>query len=435
MDIRRFLACALLSAVPPAHGTERLIVHEWGTFTSVQGADGVQRHWKPLIAADLPDFVYSSATRNGGFANVVLVDQTRKDQTVGVLRMETPVIYFYSDRELDVDVRVSFPTGRITEWYPQADSIGPHSMAVGGRTRYDRRSIIEWKGVRILGPASTEIGADKLIRDREDAHARHYYAARATDANLLRTQSPHARSKAEYERDLFYRGIGYQAAPLEVKVSADDSSLALSSDEPVPAAFVLTIRKGMMRFHELGSLAPGADRVVQLDVEPFDAVVNVQARVMKEMVATLISQGLFPKEALAMVETWKDQWFEEEGTRVLYVLPAAWTDRMLPLDIVPRPDAIVRVMIGRAEIVMPSIARQLHRDIVAFDSANLHEQQRIVASVRELNLGRFVLPAIEIASIAPDGHRFWDAASRLSSALNKPAAPKIAASVAVEAGP
>ena len=33
--------------------------------------------------------------------------------------METPVIYFYSDREQTVNVRVRFPHGLITEWYPQ----------------------------------------------------------------------------------------------------------------------------------------------------------------------------------------------------------------------------------------------------------------------------------------------------------------------------
>jgi hypothetical protein len=33
--------------------------HEWGTFTSVEGADGVQIAWNPLSVAELPDFVYS----------------------------------------------------------------------------------------------------------------------------------------------------------------------------------------------------------------------------------------------------------------------------------------------------------------------------------------------------------------------------------------
>src|SRR5690349_12996096 len=34
------------------------IAHEWGTFTSVQGADGVLLNWRPLETSRLPSFVY-----------------------------------------------------------------------------------------------------------------------------------------------------------------------------------------------------------------------------------------------------------------------------------------------------------------------------------------------------------------------------------------
>ncbi len=33
--------------------------------------------------------------------------------------METPVIYFYSPREVVASVQVRFPYGVITEWYPE----------------------------------------------------------------------------------------------------------------------------------------------------------------------------------------------------------------------------------------------------------------------------------------------------------------------------
>ena len=40
---------------------DRLIVHEWGTFTSVSDASGKAQQWSPLIGpSDLPDFVYRS---------------------------------------------------------------------------------------------------------------------------------------------------------------------------------------------------------------------------------------------------------------------------------------------------------------------------------------------------------------------------------------
>ena len=32
------------------------VAHEWGTFTSVQGADGGQMAWNPLSVTDLPSF-------------------------------------------------------------------------------------------------------------------------------------------------------------------------------------------------------------------------------------------------------------------------------------------------------------------------------------------------------------------------------------------
>src|SRR5215472_5173305 len=35
-----------------------LVAHEWGTFTSVQGSDGVLLDWRPLQTSRLPGFVY-----------------------------------------------------------------------------------------------------------------------------------------------------------------------------------------------------------------------------------------------------------------------------------------------------------------------------------------------------------------------------------------
>src|SRR5437667_6658481 len=58
---------------------------------------------------DLPTFV-----NNFGY-------RCFKWRLTGTVRMETPVIYFYSPRELDAHVKVAFPRGLITEWYPKAE--------------------------------------------------------------------------------------------------------------------------------------------------------------------------------------------------------------------------------------------------------------------------------------------------------------------------
>ena len=50
---------------------------------------------------------------------------------------------------------------------------------------------------------------------------------------------------------------------------------------------------------------------------------------------SLVKQGLYRKEAAAMVSTWSDSWFEE-GTRLFYFMPQSKVDEILPLQI--RPD-------------------------------------------------------------------------------------------------
>src|SRR5207249_2670553 len=44
-------------------------------------------------------------------------------------------------------------------------------------------------------------------------------------------------------------------------------------------------------------------------------------------------------------------WFGEQGTRLFYVVPRSLTDAVLPLTIEPRPDEILRVLVGRMEIL------------------------------------------------------------------------------------
>src|SRR5215203_3622624 len=68
------LALSVASSVASAEAKDEFVAHEWGTFTSVQGADGVQIQWTPSIKTDLPEFVYSRDGANGGFRNAALTD-------------------------------------------------------------------------------------------------------------------------------------------------------------------------------------------------------------------------------------------------------------------------------------------------------------------------------------------------------------------------
>ena len=87
-------------------------VHEWGTFTSVAGENGQAVDWLPLSGpSDLPCFVAR------------LDHQRNFKSAYGAVRMETPVLYFYPLKPMTVSVRVDFPNGRVTEWYPRATGV------------------------------------------------------------------------------------------------------------------------------------------------------------------------------------------------------------------------------------------------------------------------------------------------------------------------
>src|SRR6267143_1500910 len=119
-----FLFLLIATVVLPKRVDDtQMTVHEWGTFTSVSGDDGRAIQWRTYGGSgDLPCFVYSF----GGI----------KGNLFGSVRMETPVLYFYSPRNSVANVKVRFPKGTITEWYPKEsgrripDSIEWHNIQI-----------------------------------------------------------------------------------------------------------------------------------------------------------------------------------------------------------------------------------------------------------------------------------------------------------------
>jgi len=439
MKTKLFCGAALMALAVSLHlaasnPRDEFIAHEWGTFTSVQGADGIQIQWNPLIRTDLPGFIYNRSVNRGSFpASYQFVSYEGKAGP-GVMpsfvRMETPVIYFYSDKERTADVRVQFPLGRITEWYPQATRIAPYIAKEKSEAQQAARSFLEWNGVKILPRDTKEISADKLIRESSKGES-HYYAARETDANLLRAASPYARTGTEYERDLFYRGVGYLKAPLTLTLSGNENDLQLSTAaETLTDLFVLTVHNGMARYQRVDQVTPKEARAVKLAAKTFAPLSEVRENIMREMAAALVKQGLYTKEAQAMVNTWKDQWFAEEGTRVFYLMPRSWTDSTLPLEISPRPNGVARVMVGRAELITPSMERDLGNEVTAYMEGDDDAKLQAVSEVRALGIGRFLEPATRKLLGKTPNPKFAEAAWKLAQEASKSIddkAPKVAA--------
>src|SRR5262245_38404478 len=99
-----------IHAAPPDTTPNRFNVHEWGTFTSFAGSDGQVLSFTPS-AEDLPAFVYRGGQDQvGPKQQVQSLDLGGKRFIPNVLiSLETPVLYFYADRELTASVDVVFP--------------------------------------------------------------------------------------------------------------------------------------------------------------------------------------------------------------------------------------------------------------------------------------------------------------------------------------
>lgn len=358
------MAVLPLAAVEPLSEPGPLIAHEWGTFTSVAGADGSPTRWAPLSGpADLPCFV----------AN--LGSPRFKQQASGLVRMETPVLYFYAARPVTLSVRVGFPQGWITEWYPHATSVTPSEPGpapyAGGEIRWDR--------VEVLPGQTPAFPTGK--------GASHYYAARQTDSAPLRIGT-------EWEKLIFYRGVGDFPVPLR-PVFTPEGNVQVTSiiPEPVPLAILFENQDGRIGYRAVRSLRQATEIERPQLTGTLDALRD-------QLAGELVEFGIYRKEALAMIETWRDSWFEE-GMRLFYIVPRATVDSLLPLDIKPAPASIARVFVGRIELLSPAT----RETIMAGDSQRLAKFGRflgpwIIQMERE-NPGRLRSAAVQSAFRQP----------------------------------
>src|SRR6185369_15740077 len=93
------------------------------------------------------------------------------------------------------------------------------------------------------------------------------------------------------------------------------------------------------------------------------------AALRAELRAALVADGLFADEAQALLNTWELSYFKSSGRRVFFLVPRAWTDFYLPLDI-SLPSDINRVMVGRIELVTPEQREKL-MEISRFSPAKI----------------------------------------------------------------
>ncbi|HEY7090438.1 MAG TPA: hypothetical protein VH518_20240 [Tepidisphaeraceae bacterium] len=372
---------AFLSCLSPAVAEDnRLVVHEWGTFTSLQDENGRALGAINQDVEPLPDFVKNlfPADTSSPFSKGVAVSP---DVT---MRLETPVVYFHppqGSKPLDVSFSAEFHGGLLTQFYPDA-TFTPPSEKIGR----DTVGKLQWRNLTVgtgkPGPATTS---------RVWLAPRKVNAADVTAAN------------GDNERYLFYRGVGHLDSPL--RVQHDGGTLRISGHSNILCDLLESLRvddlwyldvaaDGRSAFRKLPPTLITQSESMRLNCstaeafEPSEYANDGITKLRAEMKPALMKAGLFDDEAEAMLNTWEEAYFKSPGTRVLYIVPRIWVDSILPIKL--SVDAqIERVMVGRIDLVTPK-QRQLARQYLAISDRGIANAQLLYKQ-----LGRFAGPIID----------------------------------------
>jgi hypothetical protein len=321
------------------------------------------------------------------------------------LRLETPVLYFYPQGGYSapaLEVKASFNGGWLTEFYPFADAENAgFPAALDGRSQ----SSLQWKGLKL--------SADAKNIPQTQEHV--WLAPRAVHSAVVTENR-----RQEAEKYLFYRGVGHLDAPLVAVEDAGRLTLRprLGSFRPFPEVWVIRVLSdGRVHYRYMPAGDQGAESV---DIPRDDSTApSARNDLYAELTDTLVKQGLYREEALAMLETWELSYFESEGTRVMFVLPRPWIDAHLPLSI-SEPADITRVMLGRIELVSyaqrATLRRLLDLPAAAFDLVPLYTESR--AAQRNMREGASHADLYRgIGRDVPEALKLYDSLGRFRDAL------------------
>lgn len=387
------LTGTLLSALPASAKYE---AHEWGTFTSLVGSNGKTQNGMYHEDEALPAFVYGFGETAPTVSQPAptpfpsypgrkpchgkgCFDLNFLKANVITQKMETPVIYFYTDKTEHIDVNVRFPEGVITETFPAPIRTSPAKSPSP-----------------ILANGDTTFSVDVLPQTYDSFPA----VDRTNIYSHARNVASHVvRSGRDIEKFIFYRGLGRFQPAMEIRSSGGALSLKADALNAPQAAFLVHVNEsGHGNIVEIKFLPDrwASDGDVSAQVAPTviqqlkdhtrihsGSGISNANQGTELMLPALVRAGLFKDEAQAMLDTWKNGYLRTPGLRLLYVLPRSEVDRTLPLQMTPAPGKLERVFVGRIEVLLDTDEARILKDV-----ATARESFRVAS------LGRFAEPML-----------------------------------------
>jgi hypothetical protein len=365
--VRVGLVSALLAALASGAPAADLVVHEWGTITTIHDADGTLATGLNRIDESevLPEFVHRYEPATTRQPKRLLAKSPRVPGRPDVtMRLETPVIYFHpppgKPYTASFDVKVRFRGGVLNEFYPDGEaSVELDRERIADKTEANIITewngdvlnnyvvgTLSWKGVRLHDTVVAPLTNNPIWLAPREVQAASVFLPQA----------------GEGERYLFYRGVAHLDALLQTTLTRSHLQLRTPAQLPwleAPAVvaniwFAEVRADGLIAFREQPSVTLRKEEAGKqlAQIKRFSGGDFTDARAAQlrgSLKQALLTQGLFADEAEAMLNTWKASYFQKPGLRVFYIVPRAWTDHFLPLEL-SVPARVNRVMVGRIDL-------------------------------------------------------------------------------------
>jgi hypothetical protein len=388
----------LVSMVQAEEPRKGLVAHEWGVFRVHNDVDLANADMRDVWQA-LPKFVYGQMSGRDlpkHWQNLEIVDR--------------PVIFFHTPEQVDVDLRVDFPGGMPAVWWPGTESpsvlYGKLSPAPKDGEPY---RFLEWrfsvreppKGFRkdlTLAPVDDK----HWIKTLRDVKAEDVFA-RVGERNF----------GCERERFVYYDGLLPRGKWLEIVVAKENVSVASRAGH---ALFDLTIvdrrKADRIRIARVAKMEPGA-KVAEVEFKEADAK-DWPVASAKTLTGQLTDAGLFEDEAKSLAELWKKDLFLAPGVTVSYRLPQQEYDRLLPLNMKPKPEKIARVGLVMHPHCEPDLAERVAALAKDLGDDDFDTRERAHKQLDDLGRAAFVhLVRLKKEIKSPEGKR------RLEELLDK----------------
>ncbi len=119
-----------------------------------------------------------------------------------------------------------------------------------------------------------------------------------------------------------------------------------------------------------------------------------------------------------MAKIWEEEFFRADGFRVVYWMSRPRIESLLPLEIQPAPDKLVRVLLVHVESLGPDREKEIAGHIEKLRSANLDEREQATAALEKW--GPRAEGALRRAMADPPDPETWDRARSRETSLVTP---------------